>query len=118
MSNDQQEPPLIPSQEAESDTPFDPAPILGRLDTLEREQGLLRETIKFVKDTNSVILLVLALGFVALLASFISSIIQATNSNTATQIEFIKSVEKFTDKVDQLNNPTRIINSSQSANPK
>lgn len=81
---------------------FDPSPLLARIDKIENEQKLLNDAIDFVKSTNWFILAVLFLGFIALLASFISGIIQVTNSNTATQIEFIKSVERLTNTINNL----------------
>lgn len=81
---------------------FDTASLLARIDRLENGQHLLSNTVDFVKSTNWFILAVLFLGFIALLVSFISGIIQATNSNTATQIEFIKTLEQFRHDINDL----------------
>lgn len=88
--------PGIPGQ------PFDPVPLLSRIEGLENGQKLLTDTIKFVKDTNSVVLLVLALGFVALLVSIISGVIQATMANSTTQIEVIKSNNDLKNAINNL----------------
>lgn len=93
-------------QEEETDqsvvTPFDPSPLLARIDTIERGQKILTDTVNFVKDTNFLLLVVLGLGFVALIFTLISGIIQANNSSTSAQIEFIKSVENLQNEVNNL----------------
>lgn len=83
---------------------FDPTPLLARIDTLEKGQKLLDDTIKFVKETNFVLLVVLALGFIALIVSLISGVIIATNTDVKTQIEYIKSVETLRNEVENVNN--------------
>ena len=98
--------------------PFDASPLLARIDMLENGQKILNDTVAFVKDTNFLLLVVLGLGFVALIASFISGIIQATNSNTATQIEFIKTLEQVKHDVNDLRSSNRIPESTPSSNTK
>lgn len=93
-----------PQSEKETPTqPYDQVKLLGRIDTLESGQKLLNDTVKFVKDANYVVLIVLALGFIALLLSLISIIIQASNSTSSVQIEFIKSIEQLKHEVNDLN---------------
>lgn len=91
---------------------FDASPLLARIDKLENGQKLLNDAVEFVKSTNWFILAVLFLGFIALLASFISSIIQVTNSNTATQIEFIKTVEQFRHDINDLKSSKQSVSTS------
>mgnify|MGYP001620057318 CR=1 FL=1 len=78
---------------------FDPSPLLARIDKLENGAKLTTDAVEFVKSTNWFILAVLFLGFVTILVSFISLIIQATNSSTATQIEFIKTIDELKYKI-------------------
>jgi hypothetical protein len=87
------------SLESSQQGQFDPTPLLARIDTLERGQKLLTDTISFVKDTNYVVLIVLALGFIALLTSFIAGIIQSFNNSSTTQQEFIKSVQELKNEI-------------------
>jgi hypothetical protein len=93
---------------------FDPSPLLARLDGLEEKHRLLRDTIGFVKDANWVLLIVLAMGFIALLVSLISGVIQAFNSNTNAQIEYLKSVQQLTNTVNKIES---ILNNSRFATP-
>lgn len=95
---------------------FDPSPLLARIDSLENGQKLLTDTVKFVKDANWVLLVVLALGFIALIASFISGIIQVTNSDTSAKIEFIKTIEQLRHDVSDLKIPTQTPKATSSGN--
>jgi len=63
----------------------------------------MADAVEFVKSTNWFILAVLFLGFITVLVAFISLIIQATNSNTATQIEFMKTISEL--KYEIINKP-------------
>ncbi len=89
-------------EEKKAPVGFDPASLLSRLDSLEKGHKLLNNTIDFVKGTNQFVLAVLFMGFIAMLASFISGVIQATNSNSATQIEFIKSLDSLSTEMKSL----------------
>ncbi len=83
---------------AEGTTPAIPTlPILTRLDAFEK-------SVSFVQDTNRYILIVLFVGFFALAVSAIGATIQAINSNTKTEIEFIKSVQDLKNEIDNLKN--------------
>ena len=95
---------------------FDPTPLLSKIDRLEEGYKVLKETVAFVKDANWVLLAVLALGFIALMISFISGIIQATNSNTNAQIEFIRAVDKLTNTVNSIESTIKIKESTSSSN--
>ncbi|OGH15127.1 MAG: hypothetical protein A3H50_01295 [Candidatus Levybacteria bacterium RIFCSPLOWO2_02_FULL_37_10] len=88
---------------------FDPSPLLARIEKLEDGVKLLKEGINFVRGTNWFILVVLFVGFLALLISLIGGIMQANNSNTATQVEFIKSVQQLTNTVDKLDSSLKQI---------
>jgi len=83
---------------------FDPSPLLARIDKLENGLKLITDAVEFVKNTNWFILAVLFLGFITLLVAFISLIIQATISSTATQIEFMRTIDEL--KYEIINKPT------------
>lgn len=97
---------------------FDPSPLLARIDKLENGQRLLSNAVDFVKSTNWFVLAVLFLGFIALLASFISGVIQVTNSNTVSQIEFVKTMEQLTHDVNDLKLLIKLPKSTDSGNVK
>lgn len=71
--------------------------LTSRIDTLEGTINLLKKNLDFVEGTNRFILIILTIGFVALLFSIIIANIQATISNTNAQVQFTNSVQKIID---------------------
>lgn len=84
-----------------SQAPVAPAKLLERVDELDNKYKLLTDTVSFVKDTNWVVLVVLALGFISLCLSAIFGMIQAWHSDATTQIELIRSMDNLTNMVNQ-----------------
>ena len=74
---------------------YDDTKILTRMDTLESHFGTLKDSVNLVKNTNWFTLIVLFVGFLALLITTISGIIQATNSNASAQAELTRSIDKL-----------------------
>ncbi|MDD2496480.1 MAG: hypothetical protein PHE29_14985 [Tissierellia bacterium] len=94
---------IAPKKEENAGLVFDQLQFLERTDRLDSRINLLEKSTEFVRDTNRYILIVLFVGFLALLFSFISIIIQSFNSNSSTQIEFIKSVNKLDNTIEKIN---------------
>jgi len=96
---------------------YDDTKLLSRIDTLEKSNKHLTKIVDFVQNTNSVVLLVLALGFVALLVTVIGSVVQTLNDKNATQIELIKSMESLKNEIDQKITVKELIIVSPSPSP-
>ena len=95
------------AKKQESVIVYDDTKILSRMDTLESHFGTLKDTVNLVKNTNWFTLIVLFVGFIALLITMISGVIQATNSSASSQVELTKSIEKLQLQLNnlQLNQP-------------
>lgn len=91
-----------PKKEETSGLNFDSIKILGKIDTIENKISLLEKSLDFLKNTNWFILIVLFVGFLALLFSLISASIQAFHTNTATQVELIRSVDHLNNAVEEI----------------
>lgn len=91
-----------PKKEENSGLNFDSIKLLGRIDDVENKINLLEKALDFIKGTNWFILIVLFVGFLALLFSLISASIQAFHTNTATQVELIRSVDHLNSAVEEI----------------
>ncbi len=69
----------------------------GRIDTLEATINVIKQNLSVVSDTNRFILVILFVGFIALLFSVITANIQAINASTNAQIEFTRALQQIID---------------------
>ena len=72
---------------------FDPVKSLARTEKIEKDISHIQKGLDFVTSTNWFILIVLFIGFIALLVSLISGVVAAYHDSTASQIELTKSID-------------------------
>lgn len=99
-----------PEQTHERPLTTESVEVLSRITRLEEGFESMKFIMDFVKSTNWFILIVLFVGFIALLLTVISGIIVSNKDITTTQIEFIKAVQQFSDKIAT---PTSVVDPSQ-----
>jgi hypothetical protein len=90
---------LQAAPKAEKDAPstYDSANLLEKIEKLDQLTEFIQKRVDHVISTNSFIILVLFIGFIALLFSLIGVGISVFRSDYSSQTELIRSV-------DQLNN--------------
>ena len=71
--------------------------LVQRIDTQDQTINILKTNLESLENINRFVLIVLLLGFITMFLAFISMLVSAFNSGTATQIEFIKSLQQILD---------------------
>jgi hypothetical protein len=90
-----------PKTSGKVSTPPPPVELETKLTDLENKQNILERSVDSVRHTNTFVLVVLLLGFITMFMAFITMLILAFNSGAATQIEFIRSLQKIIDALPQ-----------------
>jgi hypothetical protein len=87
-----------PKSEGEAPPALDTVATLRRLNDLEREDSYLRRVLSNTQDTNRFILIVLFVGFVAIVITIVIFAITTIVSDTNSRTELIQQLKELNSK--------------------